>query len=91
MLRIFYLFILGTLVLLSSVAYSLWAFLTKNPRSFEIGLKLILIGIGVYILFLPSTYSAIRRALHSKQTPKDIIWLFSIGFAWLLIIIGILR
>ena len=48
--RIFHLFILGTLVPLSSVAYSLWAFLTKNPRSFEIGLKLILIGIGVYLL-----------------------------------------
>jgi len=57
-------------------------------------LKLILLGIGLYLFFIPKTISILKFAIHTDDIdqipPKDFLWLVIVGMAWLFIIEGLL-
>ena len=85
------LFLLSAVFLVGSVIYTAVSFYRQNVNTIRIGLKLILLGIGFYLTFLPKTTLILQSSLSGHQLrPKDLLWLILVGIIWLFVIAGLL-
>ena len=85
------LFLLSAVFLVGSVLYTAISFYRQNVNTIRIGLKLILLGIGFYLTFLPKTTLILQSSLSGHQLrPKDTFWLILVGIIWLFIVAGLL-
>ena len=85
------LFLLSAVFLVGSVIYTAVSFYRQNVSTIRIGLKLILLGIGFYLTFLPKTTLILQSSFNGRQLrPKDLLWLILVGIIWLFVIAGLL-
>ena len=85
------LFLLSAVFLVGSVIYTAVSFYRQNANTIRIGLKLILLGIGFYLTFLPKTTLILQSLFNGYQLrPKDLLWLILVGIIWLFVIAGLL-
>ena len=85
------LFLLSAVFLVGSVLYTAISFYRQNVSTILVGLKLILLGIGFYLTFLPKTTLILQSSFSGHQLrPKDTFWLMLVGIAWVLVVAGLL-
>ena len=85
------LFLLSAVFLVGSVIYTAVSFYRQNVNTILVGLKLILLGIGFYLTFLPKTTLILQSLFNGHQLrPKNLLWLILVGIIWLFVIAGLL-